>query len=162
MKLPSPLAIQYALRLLVGTAIIWYGMKWLGAADPKWAVISLIVVTDPALNKARDNFVARSVNTLTGCLVACGALLAFGATLSAMMIAITVSVLIATTIERYPANWRLAPATAVLLIVAGFDHSSMAQDLHLVMLRAGEVLAGGGVAILLGLCHERLRQRLNR
>jgi hypothetical protein len=68
-------------------------------------------------------------------------------------------VLIANGVEHYPSSWRLAPATTVLLIAAGFEHIGMKQELNFVLLRAGEVIAGGATAVGTAWAFERLNRR---
>jgi uncharacterized membrane protein YccC len=158
MKAITPAGLVYIAKLLLGSILVWWALVALGIPSPKWAVISLIVVSEPEANRARANFLARSVNTLAGCVIACVALLVFGATLFAMLVAIAVSVLVANSIEHYPSSWRLAPATTVLLIAAGFDQIGMKQDLNLVLLRASEVIAGGAMAVGIAFVFDRLHR----
>lgn len=158
MKAIHPAALAYIAKLLLGSILVWWALVALGIPSPKWAVISLIVVSESEPDKARANFFARSINTLAGCAIACAALLIFGATLFAMLLAIAISVLVANSIEHYPSSWRLAPATTVLLIAAGFEHIGMKQELNLVMLRAGEVIAGGATAMGMAVVFDRLRR----
>ena len=155
MKPISPAVLAYIARLLLGSILVWWALVALGIPSPKWAVISLIVVSEPEPGKARANFVARSLNTLAGCVIACVALLVFGATLFAMLSAIAVSALVANGIEHYPSSWRLAPATTVLLIAAAFEHIGVKQELNFVLLRAGEVVAGGAMAVGMAMAFDR-------
>jgi uncharacterized membrane protein YccC len=162
MKRINPAVLVYIAKLLLGSILVWWALVALGIASPKWAVISLIVVSEPEAGKAQANFVARSLNTLAGCVIACVALLLFGATLFAMLSAIALSALVANGIERYPSSWRLAPATTVLLIAAAFEHIGMRQELNFVLLRAGEVVAGGATAVTLAFGFDRLSLFLTR
>ena len=67
---PKKNALVYIIKILCGSLILWYGLPLLGFEEPYWAMISLIIVTDPDMNLARANFKARLINTLTGCVVA--------------------------------------------------------------------------------------------
>ena len=61
MRLPIPLpsvslrenAFIYIVKLLTGSLIVWYGLRAVGIPEPIWAMISLIVVTEPDLGLAK-------------------------------------------------------------------------------------------------------------
>jgi uncharacterized membrane protein YccC len=147
---PKKNALVYIVKILCGSLILWYGLPLLGFEEPYWAMISLIIVTEPDMNLARANFKARLINTLTGCIVACISLLIFGATFHAMLIAMVVTVAIAMLWQNYPSNWRLGPITVVILLSAAFTGTGVNEELHLAFLRVTEVIIGSIVALLQG------------
>ena len=59
-----------------------------------------------------------------------------------MMVAMTVSVLIAMIWQNYPANWRLAPNTAVILMAAALHGTGLPEEVRLAMYRVMEVVTG--------------------
>jgi len=67
---PNKNALVYTIKILTGSVILWFGLTHLGIAEPYWALISLITVTEPDLTQARLNFKARMINTFTGTLIA--------------------------------------------------------------------------------------------
>ena len=97
---------------------------------------------------AKKNFWARLVNTVNGAIVACAALVLFGASFFSMMIAMTISVLIAMSLQNYPQNWRLAPNTSVVLMGAALSGTGLTDEMRLAMYRVLEVLTGSTVALL--------------
>ena len=111
-------------------------------------MISLIVVTEPDVTVAKSNVRARLINTANGAVVACVVLLAFGASFFSMMVAMTASVLIAMIWQNYPANWRLAPNTAVILMAAALHGTGLPDEVRLAMYRVLEVITGSTVALL--------------
>lgn len=141
-------ALLYVAKLLTGSMIVWYGLRAVGIPEPYWAMISLIVVTEPDVVVAKKNFWARLVNTVNGAIVACAALVLFGASFFSMMIAMTISVLIAMSLQNYPQNWRLAPNTSVVLMGAALSGTGLTDEMRLAMYRVLEVLTGGTVALL--------------
>jgi len=141
-------ALLYVSKLLTGSIIVWYGLRAVGIAEPIWALISLIVVTEPDVRIAKTNFRARVINTINGAIVACLALVVFGANFLAMLVAMTVSVLIAMSLQNYPPNWRLAPNTTVVLMAAALTGSGLSEEMRLAMYRVAEVLTGSTVALL--------------
>jgi len=147
---PKKNAAVYIIKILCGSLILWYGLPLLGFEEPYWAMISLIIVTEPDMNLARANFKVRLINTLTGCIVASISLLLFGATFHAMLIAMIVTVAIAMLWQRYPSNWRLGPITVVILLSAAFSGTGVNEELHLAFLRVAEVIIGSIVALLQG------------
>lgn len=72
----------------------------------------------------------------------------FGATFLSMLIALTTAVLVAMLWQNYPSNWRLGPATVVILMSAAFAGGGLHEELHLALLRVSEVIAGSTVALL--------------
>jgi len=145
---PRKNALVYLIKILSGSLILWFGLRALGMPEPYWAMISLIIVTEPDMTVAKANFRARLINTISGCIIACMALVLFGATFHAMLIALTVAVLVAMLWQNYPSNWRLGPATVVILMSAAFAGGGLHQELHLALVRVGEVIAGSTVALL--------------
>lgn len=145
---PRKNALLYIVKLITGSIIVWFGLRAAGLPEPYWAMISLIVVTEPDFNLARKNFNARLINTINGAVVACLSIVLFGANFFSMLIALTVAALIAMFMQNYPANWRLAPNTAVVLMAAALNGTGLPEELKLAMLRVAEVLTGSAVALL--------------
>ena len=141
-------AFLYVAKLITGSTIVWFGLRAIGIAEPYWAMISLIVVTEPDVAIAKKNFWARLINTINGAIVASIALMLFGASFLAMLAAMTVSVLIAMSLQNYPANWRLAPNTSVVLMGAALSGTGLSEEMQLAMYRVLEVLTGSTVALL--------------
>jgi uncharacterized membrane protein YccC len=141
-------ALLYIAKLITGSTIVWFGLREVGIAEPYWAMISLIVVTEPDVALAKKNFWARVINTINGAVVACIALVLFGASFPSMIAAMTVSVLIAMSLQRYPENWRLAPNTSVILMGAALAGTGLSDEMRLALYRVLEVMTGSTVALL--------------
>lgn len=159
---PRKNALVYLVKILSGSLILWYGLRALGLPEPYWAMISLIVVTEPDMTVAKANFQARLINTISGCLIACLCLVLFGANLLSMLIALTTSVLIAMLWQNYPSNWRLGPTTVVVLMAAAFTGGGLHQELHLALLRVAEVITGSTIALLQTMVYSGVVNRLRR
>ncbi|EJN08809.1 FUSC family protein [Herbaspirillum sp. YR522] len=145
---PRKNALAYLVKILSGCLILWFGLRAVGIAEPYWAMISLIIVTEPDMTMAKANFRARVINTLSGCIVSCIALVIFGPTFLAMLVALTAAVIVAMLLQNYPSNWRLGPATVVILLSAAFTGNGLGEELHLALMRVGEVIIGSTVALL--------------
>jgi len=141
-------AFIYMGKLITGSLIVWYSLRAMGIPEPIWAMISLIVVTEPALDRAKRNFRARVINTANGTIVAGLALWLFGATFFAMLASMTVATLIAMSFENYPDNWRLAPNTTVVLMSAALAGTGFSDEIRLAILRVAEVMTGSTVALV--------------
>jgi uncharacterized membrane protein YccC len=152
-------AFLYVVKLISGSMIVWFGLRAAGLPEPYWAMISLIVVTEPDVEVAKKNFWARLINTVNGAIVACIALVLFGASFASMLVAITVSVLIAMSLQNYPANWRLAPNTSVILMGAALSGTGLSDEVRLAMFRVLEVMTGSTVALLQTIVYGYLLQR---
>jgi uncharacterized membrane protein YccC len=144
---PRKNALVYLIKILSGCLILWYGLRAVGIAEPYWAMISLIIVTEPDMVVAKANFRARVINTISGCILSCIALVLFGATFLAMLVALTAAVVVAMLLQNYPSNWRLGPATVVILLSAAFSGHGLGEELHLALMRVGEVLVGSTMAL---------------
>jgi uncharacterized membrane protein YccC len=145
---PRKNALVYLIKILSGCLILWYGLRAMGFSEPYWAMISLIIVTEPDMTMAKANFRARLINTISGCIVSCLALVIFGPTFLAMLVALTAAVVVAMLLQNYPSNWRLGPATVVILLSAAFTGNGLGEELHLALMRVGEVIVGSTVALL--------------
>ena len=141
-------ALLYVVKLITGSIIVWYGLRAVGVTQPYWAMISLIVVTEPDVKVAKKNVRARLINTANGAVVACIVLFAFGASFFSMMVAMTVAVVVAMAWQNYPSNWRLAPNTAVILMAAALNGTGLPEEVKLAMYRVLEVITGSLVALL--------------
>jgi len=47
--------ISFAIRILIGCIIVWFTLDFFHDAKKIWALISVIVVSDPNFNAVRDN-----------------------------------------------------------------------------------------------------------
>ena len=156
---PKKNALLYAAKILSGALLLWYGLQAAGVAQPYWAIISLITVTEPDIAQARVYFKARVINTLTGSLIACAVLVVFGPGLTALLLAVAVAVLIAMFVHNYPANWRLAPVTVVVIMAAAVSGSDLRAELDYALLRIAEVLSGSALALLQSWLYGALLER---
>lgn len=157
---PRKNALIYLIKILTGSLILWYGLRALGLPQPYWAIISLIIVTEPDMIVAKANFRARLINTLSGCIIACLCLVIFGAHFFSMLIALTSAVLVAMLWQHYPTNWRLGPATVVILMSAAFTGGGLDEELHLALMRVTEVIAGSTIALLQTMVYISIVNRL--
>ncbi|SRR5450830_344961 len=159
---PRKNALVYIIKILSGSLILWYGLRALGFPEPYWAMISLIIVTEPDMTVAKANFRARLINTISGAIIACLCLVVFGATFFSMLIALTLAVIVAMLWQNYPSNWRLGPATVVILMSAAFAGGGLHQELGLALLRVTEVITGSTVALLQTVIYIGVVHRLQR
>jgi uncharacterized membrane protein YccC len=157
---PNKNALLYTVKILTGSVIVWFGLRAAGIPEPYWALISLIMVTEPDLTQAQLNFKNRTINTFTGTVIACLVLMIFGSSLLAMLIAVALAVLAAMMVHNYPANWRLAPTTVVVLMAAASNGNELHQELDFALLRVAEVLSGSTVALLQSLLYARVAMHL--
>lgn len=144
----NPLSLAYALKIALASLLVWPGLTALNIPQPVWAIVTIAAVSDPNLSAARQLVVNRVTNTLVGCVVAIITVILFGATLTSMIAALAVSVILVTSIEHYPANWRLAPIT-VAILMGGAVGGDQRLALHLAWLRASEIIFGSLAALLM-------------
>lgn len=152
---PRRHAAVYLLKIAVGCTLLWFGLGALGLHDPVWALISLVVVIEPDVAIASTNFRNRMLNTVLGCAVAGLAVLAFGSGFTTMLVSSLVAAGLTAIVPNYPGNWRLAPATALIMSAAALHGGGTSQEFTQISLRAGEVLAGSGLALLMSHLYVR-------
>lgn len=146
----------YASKILIGSALSWGLLHLAGIQNPIWAIITVVLVSDPDITTARTLVTARVINTIVGCTVGLSALTLFGYTLQVALVTVAIMVLLITSIDRYPVNWRLAPVTVLILLDAGRSAATPHQEIHYALLRAAEIGAGSAVAMAMALLYTRL------
>jgi len=152
-------ALIYASKTLLGALICWYGLLFLGVANPIWAVITVMIVSDPDVTTTLNLAEARAINTAVGCAVGLVTMLLFGYSPEASLFAAAFTVFVIMLIDRYPANWRLAPATVIILMDAGRLATSHREEITYALLRLIEIAVGCAVAIALAGLYTYLAKR---
>lgn len=148
--------LRYAVDIFLGTAILWVFLRGFGDRNPVWAIISFIVVSDPDLGIAKSSFILRLLNTLTGCATGILFLVMFGPRDWMLPPAIALTVLICTNLVRPSGSWRIAPATSALVITSALAEQSSFIGFEQAFRRAGEVVLGSLVALLISWMMSRI------
>ena len=143
----DPGGLHYAVRILVGTTVVWLLLRAIGDVNPVWAVVSLILVTEPQMVSAWRAFLARLANTVIGCVMGLLFLLVVGTENWVVPLALTVTVLVCIYLVRIPQTWRVGPVTAALVLTTGVVANSRESGLEAAGRRVGEVLLGSVVAL---------------
>jgi uncharacterized membrane protein YccC len=154
-----PSGIGYAIRILIGTTIVWLALARIKNVDPLWAIISVVIVSEPELQTAMLAFKSRTANTLIGCAVGLLFLFVLGPAVWSILLAMAVSVVICTSFTRVPLSWRIAPVTVALVMMPSVLNHSTAAGLSIALRRTGEVLFGSAVAVCVSLAGSKLRRR---
>lgn len=153
-------SIVYPFRILLGCTIVWWSLYYLHDSRKIWAVISVIVVTDPDIDTLRIGTVSRIVNTMVGCVTGLLFIYVAGVNFWSLMAAIAVSVLLSTSFKNYPASWKLAPSTVAIIMVPSISENiSWQAAMEVSLTRTGEVLYGTLVAFLLGVALSAIRKK---
>lgn len=143
--------IHYTVRIFIGTAVLWILTQAISAPSPLWAIISLIIVTEPQMHMAWLAFRIRMINTFMGSLVGF-TVLAFAAPSAMTLIpAIALSAFISTYINKLQQGWRIAPITTALVISAGMMQQSAQSGMQTAFARTFEVFLGSIVALIVTL-----------
>jgi uncharacterized membrane protein YccC len=130
-------------RILIGCVIVWFVLQRIHHPNPLWALISVIIVTEPELSAAFLAFNSRIVNTLIGCAVGLSFLYLLGPSYWSILLGIIVSVIICTSLIRVPGSGRAA-------------------GLAVAIDRTEEVLLGSAVALLITYVASLLRRLTRR
>jgi len=150
------MGLHYAVRIFIGTTAVWLLLRSVGDADAVWAVISVIVVTEPQMQTAWLTLGSRIVNTVIGCTMGLIFLLLAGPEIWVLPLGLTATVLVCTDVVRLSSSWRLAPATAALIIASGVVDQSRISGAGVALQRAGEVVLGCAVAFLVTWCMSKI------
>jgi len=150
------MGLHYAVRIFIGTTVVWLLLWSVGDAEAVWAVISVIVVTEPQLQTAWLTLGSRIVNTVIGCATGLIFLLLAGPEIWVLPLALTATVLVCTYVVRLSSSWRLAPATAALVMASGVVEQSRISGAGVALHRAGEVVLGCAVAFLVTWCMSKI------
>jgi uncharacterized membrane protein YccC len=153
-----PSGIGYAVRILIGTLIVWLALARIKNVDPLWAVISVVIVSEPELQTAVLAFKSRTANTLIGCAVGLVFLFVLGPAVWSILLAMAVAVVICTSFIRLPLSWRIAPITVALVMMPSVLNHSASAGLSIALRRTGEVLFGSAVAVCVSLAGAKLRR----
>ena len=148
--------LHYAVRIFIGTTALWILLRKVGDTHPIWAIISLIIVTEPDVKTAMTTFRSRIYNTLIGCVVGFLFLLAAGPKDWVLPLALTATVLVSTHLTRLEASWRIAPIAAVIVMSSGLMGHSRLSGFQAALQRTGEVFLGGAVALLIAWLLSRI------
>jgi len=148
-EIPQPAGLQYAARILIGCVIVWFVLDRIHHPNPLWALVSIIVVTEPELGAAFLAFNSRIANTLIGCAVGLSFLYLLGPSHWSILLGIIVSVILCTHFIRVPGSWRVAPVTVAILMTPSVLGGGRAAGLAVAIDRTVEVLLGSVVALLI-------------
>src|ERR1700733_10350492 len=107
-------SLLYVWRIIAGCTIVWWSLYYLHDDRKIWALISVIVVSEPEVENLRKATFSRIINTVSGCII--GLVFIYFANINfwSLMGAIAVSVLVSTSFKHYPASWKLAPVTVAI------------------------------------------------
>jgi uncharacterized membrane protein YccC len=144
-------AISYSIRIFLGAVIVWWSLYYLHDSKKVWALISVIVVSDPDFETVRATVFSRSINTISGCLVGLAFIFLLGINIWSLLSAIIISVIISTSFKNYPASWKLAPVTVVIIMTPAMaDMITKNEAITFALTRTAEVMYGSLIAFLLG------------
>jgi uncharacterized membrane protein YccC len=140
--------IHYAVRIFMGTTMLWVILRKVAGSHAIWAVISLIIVTEPDVKTALATFKSRISNTLLGCAAGLFCLLVAGPHDWMLPVALTVTAAISTWLTKMEVSWRIAPIAAAIIMASGLAAHSKASGLEAAFQRTGEVFLGGATALV--------------
>lgn len=157
-----PAAWQYAVRIFLGCGAAWYVLHRAGIYNPLWALVSVIVVTEPEPNAAWMAFLSRIINTMIGAAIGLPLLYLFGPKFWSVLLGVTISVLISTRLTRVPGSWRVAPTTVAIVMTPSVLAASRSAGLSTARDRTEEVLVGSAVALIITLCTSFIEAAISR
>jgi uncharacterized membrane protein YccC len=157
--IPTRTSISYAIRIILGCMITWWSLYYIHDTKKIWALISVIVVSDPDFRNIRTATISRVINTVTGCLIGLVFIYVAGVSFWSLMAGIAVAVLIGTTFKKYPSSWKLAPTTVVIIMMPAIvENAPWKEAMLIAVARTGEVLYGSLVAFVLGFIAASLKK----
>lgn len=157
-------ALHYASQTFIGCLISWFALRGIGIEHPIWSMMTVFIVSDPDIHTTLSLARVRAINTAVGCTIGMVMiwLVGYSPVISLFAAAITVGVVVM--IDNYPSNWRLAPATVVIIMDAGSAAQTSDQELWLALSRFLEITLGCVVALSVAWIYSRaimtIRKRL--
>jgi uncharacterized membrane protein YccC len=139
---------QYALRILVGSMVAWLLLHSVGHHDPLWAIISVVIVSEPELRHAVVAFRWRVINTVVGCAVGVLFMWATGPQIWSILLAMVTCVLLCTWVIDAPTGWRIGPISTAIVMTPGVLRHSEHMGMEEALLRTSAVLAGSAIAVI--------------
>jgi uncharacterized membrane protein YccC len=154
--LSNTTGIHYTVRIFIGTTLVWLITQWMRTPTALWAIISVIIVTEPQMRLAWLAFRTRMINTLTGSVVGFSVLAFAGPSPATLILGLSFTALLSTYINRGQQGWRIAPITTALVISAGMMQQSAATGMSVALSRTFEVFLGSTVALLVTVLMARI------
>jgi uncharacterized membrane protein YccC len=142
-----PTGWEYAIRISLGCAVAWYVLQLIGLHTALWALISVIIATEPELSAAWMAFLSRIVNTFIAAAIGLPLVYLIGPEFWSVLLGITISVLICTHLIKVPGSWRVAPVTVAMMMPSVLA-ASRSAGLSTAIDRTEEVLVGSAAALL--------------
>ena len=139
--------LRYATRILISGTVVWLIVSAIMHADPLWAIISSVVVTEVKVESAWKAFISRLLNTLIGCGVALLFLKFAGASEWSVLAAMAVATVVSSDLVKVPISWRIAPITAAIAMLPAYSSHSRHAGMEAALQRSTEVLIGSAVAV---------------
>jgi uncharacterized membrane protein YccC len=158
----TPAGWQYALRIVLGCTVAWYALHFLGIPNALWALISVIIVTEPQPSAAWLAFISRIVNTMIGAAIGLPLMYFLGPSFWSVLLGITISVVICMQLTSVPGSWRVAPITVAIVMTPSVLAASRSAGIRTAIDRTEEVLIGSAVALLITLCGSFVQARVRR
>lgn len=149
-------SLVYAVNIFIGSCICWGALTRLGLPDPIWSIITVILVSDPDLSTLMTLSKMRVINTIVGCVFGMICLLAFGYNPWISFCAAAVIIIVITSLENYPANWRLTPVTVFIVMNASRSATTYYEEVMYSIMRAGEIISGCIVALCVSYAQVKL------
>ncbi len=140
--------IQYAIRILLGSLVAWLALHSVGHRDPLWAMISVVMVSEPEVRSAVLAFRWRVTNTVVGCAVGVLFLWALGPSIGSILFAMVTCVLICTWVIDAPTGWRIGPISTAIVMTPGVLQHNQSTGMEEALLRTSAVLAGSAIAVI--------------
>lgn len=148
-------ALHYASQTLIGCIISWFVLRGAGIEHPIWSMMTVFIVSDPDIHTTLSLARVRALNTAVGCAVGMAMIWFFGYSPVLSLFAAAITVFFLVMIDNYPSNWRLAPATVIIIMDAGSAAQTRDQELWLALSRLGEITLGCAVALSVAWIYSR-------
>ncbi len=141
----------FALRIFIGCIIVWFSLYYQSDSHKIWAIISMIMVTDPDIDSLHSATISRIINTIFGCGIGLIAMSIAGASIVTLLIAIISSIVISSSFKRFPASWKLAPVAAAMVMAPSIsDGVPLSLSMLVGLQRTAEIFFGALVAYAIG------------
>ncbi|MDI9338316.1 MAG: FUSC family protein [Alphaproteobacteria bacterium] len=144
--------LVYSFKIILGLSLIHSIGLWLHQPTI-WAMITIVVASDPDFKTASKIIKQRNFNTFLGCIVGLINIWLFGENFYSLILSIFITICLSHLVVKQP-NWRLAPASTII-VYTGFFLKNVYGDFsptYLAAQRCIEIVVGGLIALGLSFC----------
>ena len=134
--------VRFAVNVFIGSAILWYVLRYVADSNPIWAIASMIAASEPVVNEAARLFEPASSTCSSAAPSASSSSRSAARGSGSCPSRSPSRCSMSSYLIRVKTMWRQAPITAAIVIASALTHQSKMTGLEHGLHKVAEVLAG--------------------